>query len=218
MWDIYSVLLRLIALWTQFLSSCSPFAAGKHSSYAQVPGGQWRGSDVMTATLLCPVWPSYLRARPRPWHCSPSFKIVGVVMGVVRQKGVNSTLHLISNLNPSCRVDCSKCVKQTLDQSSMYRGVTVTEPSVAMFRVTSVHQGSVSDFRVPPRCKWGLRSSGMLYSVHWKVVSYRRCGTTYQFHLQGSCCSNSNLLFKLCILSRYLSKNCSKSTQYATIV
>jgi len=42
----------------------------------------------------------------------------GVVMGVVRQKGVNSTLHPISTLNPSCRVDCSKCVTHTLNQSA----------------------------------------------------------------------------------------------------
>jgi hypothetical protein len=41
------------------------------------------------------------------------------------------------------------------------------------------------NFRLPPRCKWDLRSSGMLRSVEL-VVSYRSFGTNYRFHLQGS--------------------------------
>jgi len=31
--------------------------------------------------------------------------------------------------------------------------------------------GCMRDFRLPPRCKWDLRSSGMLRSVEWYFVT-----------------------------------------------
>jgi len=34
------------------------------------------------------------------------------------------------------------------------------------FRVEESH-----DFRLPPRCKWSLRSSGLLYSVNWQLLT-----------------------------------------------
>ena len=34
------------------------------------------------------------------------------------------------------------------------------------FRVEEIH-----DFRLPPRCKWSLRSSGLLHSVNWQLLS-----------------------------------------------
>jgi hypothetical protein len=67
----------------------------------------------------------------------------GVVMGVFRQEGFNSTLHLILPSTPT--LECTALNAQMF--------VTVTEPSVVMFRVTSVKIGLVSDFRLPPRWK-----------------------------------------------------------------
>jgi hypothetical protein len=41
------------------------------------------------------------------------------------------------------------------------------------------------DFRLLPWYRWDLRSSGILCSV-WVVVLYRRFGTTYRSHLEGT--------------------------------
>ena len=43
---------------------------------------------------------------------------------------------------------------------------------------------SDSGYRLPPRDRWEQRSSGVL--LREMVISYRRFGTTYRSHLQGS--------------------------------
>jgi len=40
------------------------------------------------------------------------------------------------------------------------------------------------DFRLPPRCKWDLRSSGILRGL--EEYFYRRFGTIHRSHHQGS--------------------------------
>lgn len=73
---------------------------------APLPGRHCHGRDVITATLVVPVWPSYCKVRPRPWHCSPSFKLWD-------SKGSGSTLggwlypSPLCDLNPFFRMDCS---------------------------------------------------------------------------------------------------------------
>jgi len=37
----------------------------------------------------------------------------------------------------------------------------------AIFWFLQQDSKSICDFRLPPRCKWGIRSSGMLGSVDW---------------------------------------------------
>jgi hypothetical protein len=61
----------------------------------------------------------------------------GVVRGVVRHKGVSSTLHLILTLNPSYQMDCSRCVTQALDESIIRRGLAFTEQSIVTLNVIS---------------------------------------------------------------------------------
>jgi hypothetical protein len=47
------------------------------------------------------------------------------------------------------------------------------------YRFNFPTEDSLSDFRLPPPCRWDLRSSGILRSVEWKL----RTGT-YRSHLQ----------------------------------
>jgi hypothetical protein len=59
------------------------------------------------------------------------------------------------------------CVCQTVGYQCNYH-VPATQASYFTYDVVIKHQ---RDFRLPPRCRWDLRSSGILRSVEWQFCT-----------------------------------------------